>query len=34
MMPEEQPVLTRMTALVDQWEAAQDRRAIFLGAIA
>jgi hypothetical protein len=31
MMPEEQPVLTRMTALVDQWEATHDRRAIFLG---
>ncbi len=31
MMPEEQLVLARMTALVDQWEAAQDRRAIFLG---
>jgi len=30
-MPEEQPVLTRMTALVDRWEAAHDRRAIFLG---
>ena len=30
-MPEGQPVLTRMTELVDQWEAAQDRRAIFLG---
>ena len=31
MMPDEQPVLIRMTTLVDQWEAAQDRRAIFLG---
>src|SRR5512139_1823070 len=31
MMPEEQPVLIRMTNLVEQWEAAQDRRAIFLG---
>jgi hypothetical protein len=31
MMLEEQPVLARMTTLVEQWEAAQDRRAIFLG---
>ncbi|HTP10506.1 MAG TPA: DUF5995 family protein, partial [Anaerolineae bacterium] len=31
MMPEEKPVLSRMTTLVDQWEAAHDRRAIFLG---
>ncbi len=31
MMSEEQPVLAYMTALVDQWEAAHDRRAIFLG---
>jgi hypothetical protein len=30
-MSEEQPVLTRMTTLVDHWEAARDRRAIFLG---
>jgi hypothetical protein len=31
MMSEEEPVLIRMTTLVDQWEAARDRRAIFLG---
>jgi hypothetical protein len=31
MMSEEQPVLIRMATLVDQWEAAHDRRAIFLG---
>jgi hypothetical protein len=31
MTPEEQPVLVRMTALVSQWEAAHDRRAVFLG---
>jgi Family of unknown function (DUF5995) len=31
MMPEEQSVLIRMTNLVEQWEAAYDRRAIFLG---
>ncbi len=31
MISEEKPVITRMTALVDQWEAAHDRRAIFLG---
>ncbi len=31
MMPEEPPALARMTALVEQWEARQDRRAIFLG---
>jgi hypothetical protein len=30
-MSEEHLVLQRMTTLVDQWEAAQDRRAIFLG---
>jgi hypothetical protein len=30
-MSEEQLVLARMTVLVDQWEAAHDRRAIFLG---
>lgn len=30
-MSEEKPVLARMTTLVDQWEAAHDRRAIFLG---
>ena len=29
-MPEEQAVLTRMSTLVNQWEAARDRRAIFL----
>src|SRR5512136_986701 len=27
---EEKPALTRMTLLVDRWEAAHDRRAIFL----
>jgi hypothetical protein len=31
MTSDEKPVLTRMTTLVDQWEAAHDRRAIFLG---
>jgi Family of unknown function (DUF5995) len=31
MTPEEQPVLMRMATLIDQWEAAHDRRAIFLG---
>ena len=31
MITEERPVIARMTALVDQWEAAHDRRAIFLG---
>jgi hypothetical protein len=31
MMLTEQPVLARMSALVDHWEAAHDRRAIFLG---
>ena len=31
MTSEEKSVLTRMTTLVDQWEAAHDRRAIFLG---
>jgi hypothetical protein len=31
MTLEEQAVLARMTALVDHWEGAQDRRAIFLG---
>ena len=31
IMAEEKPVLRRMTALVDQWEAAHDRRAVFLG---
>jgi hypothetical protein len=31
MMPEQQALLIRMTTLVDQWEAAHDRRAIFLG---
>jgi len=30
-MSEERLVLQRMTILVDQWEAAHDRRAIFLG---
>jgi len=30
-MTEEQPVIARMTALVDHWEATRDRRAIFLG---
>jgi hypothetical protein len=30
-MSEERLVLQRMTTLVDQWEAAHDRRAIFLG---
>jgi hypothetical protein len=30
-MPEEQAVLMRMTALIEQWDAAHDRRAIFLG---
>lgn len=30
-MAEEQAVYLRMTTLVDQWEAAHDRRAIFLG---
>jgi hypothetical protein len=31
MTAEERPVLIRMTTLVDQWEDAHDRRAIFLG---
>ncbi len=31
MFEQESPVLHRMTTLVDQWEAAHDRRAIFLG---
>ena len=31
MTPEERPIVARMTALVNQWEAAHDRRAIFLG---
>jgi hypothetical protein len=31
MTSEKPPVLIRMSALVDQWEAAHDRRAIFLG---
>jgi hypothetical protein len=31
MTSEERPVLTRMTTLVEHWEAAHDRRAIFLG---
>jgi len=31
MSEDHQPVLIRMTALIDQWEAAHDRRAIFLG---
>jgi hypothetical protein len=30
-MSEERLVLQRMTTLIDQWEAARDRRAIFLG---
>ena len=30
-MIEDQPTLTRMTTLVDEWDAAHDRRAIFLG---
>ena len=30
-MPEETAVPQRMTALIEQWEAARDRRAIFLG---
>lgn len=30
-MSEKPPVLARMTTLVDRWEAAHDRRAIFLG---
>jgi len=30
-MSEEKPVPQRMTALIDQWDAAHDRRAIFLG---
>jgi len=30
-MNNQRPVLIRMTTLVDQWEAAHDRRAIFLG---
>jgi hypothetical protein len=30
-MPDEKTILSRMTALVDHWEAAHDRRAIFLG---
>jgi hypothetical protein len=30
-MSEEKPVPQRMTTLIDQWEAAHDRRAIFLG---
>ena len=31
MMAEQESAFTRMTELVDQWEAVQDRRAIFLG---
>ena len=31
MTSEERTILARMTELVDQWEAAHDRRAIFLG---
>src|SRR5512147_982633 len=31
MSEQEVSVLQRMTMLVDQWEAAHDRRAIFLG---
>ncbi len=31
MTPEEKPIVARMTALVNQWEAAHDRRAVFLG---
>jgi hypothetical protein len=31
MTSEERPALIRMTTLVDHWEAAHDRRAIFLG---
>jgi hypothetical protein len=31
MTAQERTVLIRMTTLVDQWEAAHDRRAIFLG---
>jgi hypothetical protein len=31
MLEQEIPIVKRMTTLVDQWEAARDRRAIFLG---
>ncbi len=31
MSKQETPALQRMTTLIDQWEAAHDRRAIFLG---
>jgi len=31
MTSEEKPVIARMTALIDRWEAAHDRRAIFVG---
>ena len=31
MMAEERPTLVHMTTLIEQWEAAHDRRAIFLG---
>jgi hypothetical protein len=31
MTPEEKPIVAHMTTLVDQWEAAHDRRAVFLG---
>jgi|WetSurMetagenome_2_1015567.scaffolds.fasta_scaffold21290_2 hypothetical protein len=31
MITEEEPVIARMTTLVDRWEAERDRRAIFLG---
>ncbi len=31
MLEQNNPVISHMTALIDQWEDAQDRRAIFPG---